>query len=93
MELKMQENRQAQDESLRRRGGRLIQELERQTRRREGGGRGPKDSEQEQPVLTGVSQVKERDALRLQEDEQRLETHRMAQQSYKDKVLIQGPVH
>ena len=32
-----------------------------------------------------VSQVKERDALRLQEDEQRLETHRMAQQSYQDK--------
>ncbi|XP_020345141.1 trichoplein keratin filament-binding protein-like [Oncorhynchus kisutch] len=83
MELKMQENRQAQDESLRRRGGGLIQELARQTRRREGGGRGPKDGEQEQPVLTGV---KERDAQRLQEDEQRLETHRMAQQSYQDKI-------
>lgn len=34
-------------------------------------------------------QVKERDALRLQEEERRMETRRMAQQGFQNKVLVQ----
>uniref|UniRef100_A0A8C8GHP8 Trichoplein keratin filament-binding protein n=1 Tax=Oncorhynchus tshawytscha TaxID=74940 RepID=A0A8C8GHP8_ONCTS len=110
LDVKMQENRQAQEESLRRREE-LIEELEleRQTRRQEReedeGHRTARMQEinaqveqrrreqwEEQRRREQMEEV-EREALRLQEEELRLETHRMAQQGYQDKVLNHSPVH
>uniref|UniRef100_A0A673Z8V7 Trichoplein keratin filament-binding protein n=1 Tax=Salmo trutta TaxID=8032 RepID=A0A673Z8V7_SALTR len=110
LDVKMQENRQAQEESLRRREE-LIEELEleRQTRRQEReedeGHRTARMQEinaqveqrrreqwEEQRRREQMEEV-EREALRLQEEELRLETHRMAQQGYQDKVLNHDPVH
>ncbi|XP_041756402.1 trichoplein keratin filament-binding protein [Coregonus clupeaformis] len=103
LEVKMQENLQAQEESLRRREE-LIEELEleRQTRRQEREEDEGHRTARMQEINAQVEQRRreqweeqrrreqmeeeEREALRLQEEELRLETHRMVQQGYQDKI-------
>ncbi|KAJ8005958.1 hypothetical protein DPEC_G00123280 [Dallia pectoralis] len=103
LELKMQENRQAQEESLHRREE-LIQELEleRETRRKEREEQEGYRTARMQDITAQVEKKRqeqwddqqrreqmeedERKTLRLQDEELKLETQRMAQLGYQDKV-------
>ncbi|KAM7391905.1 hypothetical protein PAMP_022552 [Pampus punctatissimus] len=103
LELKMLKNREAQEESLKRREE-LIQELEmereirRQEKEQEAGRRTARMQEIDSQVAQRLQeqweeqcrveqeQEKDREALRIQEEELRLEMQRMANKGYQEKI-------